>query len=281
MKFSLKILIFIFLIFLQNCSGKKDLVDKNIIEENRIDTQMIEAYKKGLEELNKGDVLLAAKMFNEAELLYPQSIWAPRSSLMSAYSYYSQNYYDDAIFELERYLKTYPNHNRIDYAYYMLAMCHYDQIVDEKKDIRPILESKKYFDIITSKYPDSEFSLDANYKIDLINELMASKEIYLANYYIKKEKWIPAINRFKVVLKDYSNTIFIEEAIHRLVELHYNLGMEEEAKKYAVLLGYNYQSSEWYKRSYIILNKNYKKTEIEADIKKQKSLLKRFKKLFQ
>ncbi len=279
MKFSLKILFFIFLILLQNCSGKKDLVDENKIEENRIDTQMIEAYKKGLEELNKGDVLLAAKMFNEAELLYPQSIWAPRSSLMSAYSYYSQNYFDDAIFELERYLKTYPNHNRIDYAYYMLAMCHYDQIVDEKKDIRPILESKKYFNIITSKYPSSEFSLDAKYKVDLINELMASKEIYLANYYIKKEKWIPAINRFKVVLKDYSNTIFIEEAIHRLVELHYNLGMEEEAKKYAVLLGYNYQSSEWYEKSYKLFNKNYVKRSIKESKKNKKSILKKIKSL--
>ena len=279
MKFSLKILFFIFLILLQNCSGKKDLVDKNIIEENRIDTQMIEAYKKGLEELNKGDALLAAKMFNEAELLYPQSIWAPRSSLMSAYSYYSQNYFDDAIFELERYLKTYPNHNRIDYAYYMLAMCHYDQIVDEKKDIRPILESKKFFNIITSQYPNSEFSLDANYKIDLINELMASKEIYLANYYIKKEKWIPAINRFKVVLKDYSNTIFIEEAIHRLVELHYNLGMEEEAKKYAVLLGYNYKSSEWYEKSYKLFNKSYVKRSIKESKKNKKSILKKIKSL--
>ena len=99
-------------------------------------------------------------------------------------------------------------------------MCHYDQIVDEKKDIRPILESKKYFNIITSKYPSSEFSLDAKYKVDLINELMASKEIYLANYYIKKEKWIPAINRFKNVLKEYETTIHVEEAIHRLSLIH-------------------------------------------------------------
>ena len=211
--------------------------------------------------------------------MYPQSIWAPRSTLMAAYVYYSQLYFTDAIYELERFLEKYKNHPNTDYAYYLLAICHYNQIVDEKKDIGEIIKAKTYFNILIKEFPNTDFAEDAKFKLELIQEILASKELYLANYYLDKEKWIPAMNRYKKIVNEYDTTIFVEEALYRLVELNYKLGLVMEAKKYAVLLGYNYQSSDWYERSYIILNSNYEKPEINKDLKKQNSLLKKIRDL--
>ena len=130
------------------------------------------------------------------------------------------------------------------------------------------------------EFPNTEFSVDAEFKLELINEILASKEMYLARFYFQKEKWIPAMNRFKRITTDYNRTIYIEEALHRLVELNYKLGLIDEAKKYASVLGYNYQSSEWYEESYKILNKDYKKISKRENNKTQNSILKRFKSLF-
>ena len=134
--------------------------------------------------------------------------------------------------------------------------------------------------LLIKEFPNTDFANDASYKLELIQEILASKELYLANYYLDREKWIPAINRYKTIVDDYDTTIFIEEALFRLIEINYKLGLTEEAKKYASLLGYNYQSSEWYELSYKILNTKYKKAKINQDINKQKSLLQKFKKLF-
>ena len=240
---------------------------------------MIQAYNEGLKEFEKGDIFFATKKFNEVELLYPQSVWASRSILMSAYAYYSQMYFNDAIYELERFLDKYKNHINTDYAYYMLAVCHYNQIVDEKRDLGEIAKAKKYFTLLINDYPNTDFSEDAQFKLELIEEILASKELYLANYYLDREKWIPAMNRYKKIVNDYDTTIFIEEALYRLVELNYKLGLVGEAKNYAALLGYNYQSSDWYERSYEILNKNYENNNIKKDFSKQKSILKKFKDL--
>ena len=268
----------VFLIFLvSSCAKEKEKI--SIVEEESLESQMIKTYNEGLNELDKGDIIYAAKKFNEAELLYPQSIWAPRAALMAAYVYYSDFYYTDAIIELEKYLDKYKNHTRRDYAYYLLALCHYNQIVDETKDLNEILKAKKYFEFIIKKYPNTEFALDSEFKLELIKELLASKEMYLARYYIDREKWIPAINRFKTVLKDYETTIFVEEALHRLVELHFKIGLVDESKKYAALLGYNYQSSKWYEESYKILNKNYVKISKKKNKKKEESIIQKFKDL--
>ena len=277
MKFRLVFLIII-LIFLSNsCSKEKEKI--SIIEEESLEMQMIKAYKEGLKELQRGDPIYASKKFNEAELLYPQSIWAPRAALMAAYSYFSYLYYSDAVLELEKFLDKYKNHPRRDYAYYLLALSHYDQIIDETKDTNEILKAKKYFEIIIQKYPNTDFALDSEFKLELIQELLASKEMYLARYYVQREKWIPAINRFKEVVKDYDETIYVEEALHRLVELHYKIGLIDEAKKYAVLLGYNYQSSKWYEETYRILNKDYKKISKRQINNKKDSILEKFKDL--
>ncbi len=277
MKFLNIFLYILIIIGLISCSKKEEKI--SIIKEDNLEMQMIEAYNEGLEEFNRGDIFYAAKKFNEVELLYPQSIWAPRSTLMAAYAYFSQLYFTDAIYELERFLDKYKNHPDTDYAYYLLAVCHYNQIVNEKKDLGEIIKAKEYFKILIKEYPNTDFSEDAKFKLELINEILASKELYLANYYLDREKWIPAINRYKKIVNEYDSTIFIEEALYRLVELNYKLGLKNESKNYAVLLGYNYQSSEWYERSYKILNNNYKKKKVKKDIMKQKSLLKKFKEL--
>ena len=265
MKNYLKYILIIFILVLTSCKNEKKEV--SVIEETSIDLQMIQAYNEGLKNLELGDAIVAAKKFNEAEILFPQSKWAPRASLMSAYSYYSQEYFANAIGELERFLETYPSHERVSYAYYLLGICYYDQIVDEKRDLKVIEDAKKNFEKVIKDYPKSDFALDSEYKLELIEEILASKEMYLARYYIEREKWIPAINRYKKVLENYERTIFIEEALHRLVELHYKIGMIDESKKYASLLGYNYQSSKWYQESYKIFNKNYKK---KIKVKKRK-----------
>tara|TARA_B100001175_G_C19367112_1_gene569953 strand:+ start:51 stop:890 length:840 start_codon:yes stop_codon:yes gene_type:complete len=279
MKFHNFLILFVFIFGLISCSEKKEKI--SLIKEDNLEMQMIDAYNEGLKEFNRGDIFFAAKKFNEVELLYPQSVWAPRSNLMAAYGYYSQLYFADAINELERFVSKYKNHPDIDYAYYLLAVSHYNQIVDEKKDLGEIVKAKSYFTLLVKEYPNTDFAEDAKYKLELIHEILAYKELYIANYYLDKEKWIPAMNRYKKIVNQYDTTIFIEEALYRLVELNYKLGLLDEAKKYTVLLGYNYRSSQWYEKSYKIINEKYKKPVISKDLKNQKSLLKKIKDLFE
>ena len=272
--------ILISLIFLLMISCSKNVSEKIIIKEKDMETQMIEAYREGLIELERGDVLFAAKKFNEAEILFPQSDYAPKAALMAAYSYYTQNYYGDAIAELERFIKIYPNHYNSNYAEYLLGLCFYEQIVDEKKDLQSISNAKDIFQTVIKKYPKSDFAIDAGFKLDLINDILAAKEIYIGRYYLDKKKWIPAINRFRTVVDEYDSTIYVEEALHRLVEIYYIIGLEQEARKFANLLGYNYQSSEWYEKSFIVFNKKYKKNKIKDIKKENNSILEKFKSLF-
>ena len=251
-----KIIFIIVCLSLSSCSNKEKVT---IIKEASLELQMVDAYKEGMKALNEQDVLFAAKKFNEAEILYPQSIWAPKAALMGAYSYYSQAYFSDAIYELERFIKTYPHDSKMDYAHFLLAMCYYESIVDEKKDLMPLLKAQKKFKFIVKEYPDTDFALDSQFKLDFIFDMLASKEMYIGKHYMKKKKWVAAINRFKIVVEKYDTTIYTEEALHRLVEIYYKIGLVEESKKYASLLGYNYLSSDWYEQSYRVFNKNYSK----------------------
>ena len=272
MNLILKLSIILLFLTLVSCSKK---IEVEQIKEVSVDLQMIEAYEEGMKQLNLGQSLIAVKKFNEAELLFPQSKWAPRSALMSAYAYYDYSFYNDAIDEVNRFLKTYPNSKRKDYAHYLKAMSFYNQIVDEKKDLGPILDAKQNFQFIITEYPESEYAMDASFKLELIEEILAAKEMHIGRFYLKKEKWIPAINRFKKVIKDYDRSIYAEEALHRLVEVHYRIGLLEESKKYAILLGYNYQSGEWYQNSYRVFNKNYEKISDKKKKNNNKSILKR------
>ena len=275
MKFLSKLIILLSIFILNGCS--KNDKEISLIKEINQEDEMIQAYKEGVKALDENDTFFAAKKFLEAELLYPQSEWASKSSLMASYAYYIEGNYSEALYNLERFLKTYPKDPRMDYVHYLIGLSYYENIEGEKKDIKPLIEAKNKFKFVIQNYPNTDFALDSKFKIDLINDVLASKEMYLGRHYIKKEKWVAAINRFKIVLNDYDTTIYTEEAIHRLVEIHYKIGLEGEAKKYASLLGYNYLSSEWYKKTYSILNKEYKILKVENQ---KKSLKEKFKKLF-
>ena len=275
-----KILLIFFIfgfLFLNNCS-KNEKIEILEIEEAQIEGQMIKAYQEGMDAFKNQLYVEAAEKFNEAEILFPQSEWAPRSALMAAYAYYYDDYNNRAISELINFFNKYPNDPNTPYAHYLLAMSYYNKIIDEKKDLEPLKNSKKQFEYIVKNYPNTEFSLDSKFKLDLINEMIASKEMYIARHYIQKKKWIPAINRLKFIVTEYDNTIFIEEALHRLVEIYYKIGLEDESRKYAVLLGYNYPDSKWYKNTHKVHEKNYeiqniKKENKKSTLEKLKSLL--------
>jgi len=275
----IKIIIIFFFFILSSCSKNKE-VSENIIQTDSLQDEMVKAYNDGAEALKKGDVVFATKKFNEAEMLFPQSEWAPRAALMSAYAYWTSQYYSSASDELKRFIKIYPNNENLDYAYYLLAMCYYDSIEDEKKDLKPLLESKKNFQIVIKKFPSTDYSLDAEYKLLLIEDYLAAKELYIARHYMKKQKWIAAINRLKNIINDYSESIYVEESLHRLVEIHYIIGLENEAKKYAKTLGYNYKSSKWYEESYRIFNKDYEKIRNIKQKNKKEKLTEKIKSLF-
>lgn len=273
------ILLIISALLIFSCTKK--IEKKSIIQEKNIDLQILETYKEAINELEAGDAIFAAKKFNEVEILFPQSEWAPKSTLMAAYAYYAQDYYFDTIEELKIFLKKYPNHKDVDYAYYLMGMAYYEQIVDEKKDLNSILMAKKQFEKVANDFPETDYALDAKFKLDLIADLLAAKEMYLGRYYFEKKKWIPAINRFNNIVKKYDKTIYVEEALHRLVEVYYTIGLIDEAKKYANLLGYNYQSSEWYEMSYSVFDKKYKDNKKETQNNKNNIIIKKFKSLFE
>ena len=240
---------------LLSCSKK---FNKEVISEPTDKEKAISIYTEAVESLNKGDAYYAGKKFKEVEILMPQSKWAAKASLMASYSEYSRNAYSNAVFALERHIKNYPTDKNIPYAHYLIAMCYYEQILDEKKDLQPLLQAREKFEFITQTYPNTDYATDARFKIDLIVDQLAAKEMSIARYYMKTEKWIPALNRLKTVVEIYDTTVFIEEALHRLVEVYYRIGLEDEARKAASILGHNYKSGEWYKKSYKVFNKNYK-----------------------
>ena len=260
-----KFLILFLSAFLLFSCGKKTV--EKIVEP---DTEEIgqSLYQEGVEALNTGDAFYAAKKFREAEIALTQYDWSSKASIMVGYSEYSRNAYSNAVFELERHIQNYPADKNLNYAHYLIAICYYEQILDEKKDLAPLLKAKKKFEFIMKNFPDTDYATDSRFKIDLIIDQLAAKEMSVARFYMKTEKWIPALNRLKVVVNEYDTTVFVEEALHRLVEVYYRLGLEDEAKQAASILGYNYKAGDWYKRSYKVFNKNYKSKKITKKKKK-------------
>ena len=272
-----KIIFFFLLSLLFSCS--KNNV-KKVISEPTDEEIAILTYEEAVEALKIGDAFFATKKFKEVESLMPQDKWAAKASLMASYSEYSRNAYDSSIFGLERHIKNYPTDENVPYAHYLIAICYYEQILDEKKDTRPLLKAKERFEFIISNFPETDYAIDASFKIDLIIDQLAAKEMSIARFYMETQKWIPALNRLKVVVEKYEKTVFIEEALHRLVEIYYRLGLTEEAKQAAVILGYNYQSGKWYERSYKVFNKEYKVKKFKK--KKEMGLIrKKIKSLFE
>ena len=265
-------LFIIFTISLISCTSNKDFKYEESKRSNPY-----EIYKEGLIAFEKKDYFFASQKFDEAELNFDKPRLAAKAAIMSSYSLYGINFYKEAEENLTRFLKVYPADNNIIYAHYLLAIIYYEQIQDEKKDLKPLLRAGNQIEFFLEKYPDSDYATDLKFKKDLIQNQLAAKELYIAKYYISIQKWIPAIKRLKNIVENFDKTIFIEEALHRLVEIHYYLGLQDEAKKYASILGYNYNSSEWFKQSYKVLNKDYKLNEKEIEPEKKRDNL--FKKI--
>jgi outer membrane protein assembly factor BamD len=266
-----KLIYFFFVIFLFTSCAKKEV---DLLTEPADKELSFEIYQEALDLIEAGNFFLAAKKFSEAEQILPTIDLSAKASLMSSYCLYLINFYTEANAKLERFIVQYPTDKNISYAYYLLAITSYEKILDERKDIEPLLATKEKIEIFLKKFPDTEYALDLKFKKDLVDNQLAAKEMYIAKYYIVLQKWIPAINRLKDIVKNYSETIFIEEALHRLVEVYYKIGLIEEANAAAAMLGYNYNSSEWYKQSYKVLNKNYKIPKKEGQ-KKNNGLIKR------
>jgi len=257
-----------FLLF--SCSKKNK---ETIVSEPTDEEKAVTIYAEAVDALNEGNAYYAANKFKDVESLMPQSKWAAKASLMASYSDYSRNAYQKAIFGLERHITNYPADKNIPYAHYLIAICYYEQILDEKKDLQPLLKAKEKFEFLMQAYPNTDYATDARFKIDLIIDQLAAKEMSIARFYMKTQKWIPALNRLKTVVDKYERTIFVEEALHRLVEVYYRIGLIEEAKQAASILGYNYQSGDWYKKSYKVFNKKYKPKKIKK--KKEMGLIRR------
>jgi outer membrane protein assembly factor BamD len=266
-----KFIYFFLILFLVFSCTKKEPVANKIPSDKE---KALEIYKEAVAAMDEGDYFYASKKFSESETILSSIELSSKALLMSSHCLYLINFYDEAIENLEKFIKKYPADKNIPYAHYLITISLYERILDEEKDLEPLLSSKEKIQFFLKNYPDTEYALDLKFKMDLINNQLAAKELYIAKYYIKTQKWIAAINRLKKIVSDYNETIFIEEALHRLVEVYYKIGLEEEAKSSAALLGYNYNSSEWYQQSYKILNKDYK-IEKNKNTKKNDSLIKR------
>ncbi len=269
-------IIIFFLIVFSACSKKQEEIIYQPLEK----TNPYELYKEGLTAFERNDFFFAEKKFTEAELNFEETDFAAKSAIISIFSLYGLNFYEQATENLERYFKTYPADKNIVYAHFLQAVIYYEQISDEKKDLKPLLQANEKIDFFLKNYPNTEYAIDLKFKKDLIQNQIAAKELFVAKYYISIKKWVPAIQRLKIIVNKYDKTIFIEEALHRLVEIHYHLGLENEAKKYANILGYNYNSSEWFEQSYTILNKDYKLTKnpiIKKDDRWYKKIIKKIK----
>ena len=264
------VLFLVTLFFIFSCSNP----DKELVYQPTNKLNPFNLYKEGLDAFEINDYFFASKKFSEAELNFDKVELAAKSSIMSSYSLYGIGFYEEALENLERYLKTYPADKNIIYSHYLIAIIYFEQIEDEKKDLKPLIDANNKIDFFLSEYPNSDYAIDLKFKKDLILNQLAAKELFVAKYYISTQKWVPAINRLKVIVNEYDKTVFIEEALHRLVETYYHLGLEGEAKKYAKILGYNYNSSEWFEQSYKIFNTKYNIRKKE-NLKKEKSFFKK------
>ena len=265
------IFIITFLLSFSSCSKKEVLYEPS----DKVDPYLI--YKEGLEAFKRNDFFYADKKFSEAEINFDKPEFAAKAAIMSSFSLYGINFYKEAEENLLRFLETYPADKNLIYAHYLLAIIYFEQISDERKDLGPLIKAEKKIQEFLKLYPNTDYAIDLKFKNNLIQNQLAAKELFVAKYYISIKKWVPAINRLKNIVTNYDSTIFIEESLHRLVEIHYHLGLEEEAKKYTKILGYNFNSSEWYEQSYKILNKDYvmKKINKKEEKKEKENLIKK------
>ena len=249
-KYKLLVTLSFLSLFIISCSSTKLEVPTTEGEELKI------LYDQAISLVSKKDFIDAAIIFEDIERQYPYSKWAAKSQLMSAYCYYKSQFYDESLNSLDRFISLHPASKDIGYAYYLKSLNYFYQIEDVERDQSMTEIALNSFQNVINKYPDTSFANDAKGKIDILNDRLAAKEMEVARYYQFSKNWISAINRYNTVLDKYQTSIYTAEALHRLVEIYYSLGLISESEKYASTLGYNFPDSEWYKKSYEIVNSN-------------------------
>ena len=236
--------LFVILIVFTACSDTKLMTPETEGEKLQI------LYNDAMELVKKRDFVDAAALFEDIERQYPYSKWSNQAQLMSGFCYYKSNMYNDSLDALERFIALYPGSSKISYAYYLRALNYFEQVNDVERDQVTTAKAKKAFNEVISKFPESEFAIDALTRIDILDDRLAAKEMEIGRFYQFDHQWISAINRYNVVLNEYKTSIYTEEALHRLVEIYYSLGLHEEAKRYAATIQFNFPGSDWYIKSY-------------------------------
>ncbi|MFN7365139.1 MAG: outer membrane protein assembly factor BamD [Alphaproteobacteria bacterium] len=226
---------------------------------------MEDLYNQGRAALLKGDNFEAAKLFSEVERQHPYSDWAPQAQLMSAYAYYLDQKYEDALDSLETFLQLHPAHKDAPYALYLQGLCYYERLSPMERDQKITQEGLDVFNELIRRFPESKYTRDAKFKIDLLRDNLAAKEMSVGRYYLVKKNYLAAVNRFKYVVEQYQTTAHIEEALHRLVECYVAMGLPQEARKVAAYLGYNFPGSTWYADTYYLLEGQDFRTEAQKD----------------
>jgi len=219
-------------------------------EDTAVDKPVNELYNKAMDQLAQRRYKESAKAFEEVEREHPYSIWATKAELMAAYSLYQENSYQDAINALNRFIQLHPGNRDIAYAYYLRALCYYEQVTDVGRDQSSGEQALSSLEELIRRYPETSYARDARHKIDLVRDQLAGKELMIGRFYENRGQYLAAINRFKVVVNKYQTTSQVPEALHRLVECYMALGIVDEARKTAAVLGYNYPRSQWYIDSY-------------------------------
>ncbi len=235
---------------LVGCSTTEDEVDE-VVEESQ---SVGELYQQAYDTFATQEYKKAIEQFEEVDRQYPYSEWAKRAQVMAAYAAYRAQEFDEAALILERFVKLHPNNERTPYAYYLRALCHYDRITDVGRDQKMTERAQQTLREVVSRFPGTEYARDAAIKLELTEDHLAGKEMQVGRYYLERAEYLAAINRFRYVIDAFQTTSHVPEALHRLVEAYLQLGVKEEAKKYAAVLGYNYPGSKWYEYSYALMD---------------------------
>lgn len=251
--FSIILKFFIFILLLSTISCSSNIIKKK--EQKVAERSVEEIYNSAMDYIDENKFLTAHDELIEVERLHPYSIWATRSQIMMAYVNYKLYKYDDSIAGAKRYIELHPGANDIDYAFYLIALNYYEQINDFRRDQTFTKNAREAFNNLIRRFPNSDYAKDAKLKLDLVNDHLAAKEMDVGRTYQSLDNYVSAINRFKTVVDLYSKTSHVPEALARLTEMYYKLGLYQEAKVYASVLGYNYPENKWYLYSYSLFQK--------------------------
>jgi outer membrane protein assembly factor BamD len=229
------------------CSSNDD-------EQDYVERPVDELYNEALDQLKGNNPRQAAQDFEEVERQHPYSQWATRAQIMAAYAFYQADAYDDAVAAARRFIDLHPGHQDVPYAYYLIGVSYYEQISDVGRDQKNTELALEAFEELIRRFPDSDYARDAGLKADLARDHLAGKEMNIGRYYLRRGKYVAAINRFQSVIDRYQSTTHVPEALHRLTEAYMSLGVADEARRTAAVLGYNFPSSIWYQDSYALIN---------------------------